>query len=149
MYNTLKEIQNSLSEKELYMYADKAEGKTAEEIIEMLKSDSIEISIEAAKECIDYLEKTGSILDEELENIAGGGCGSNREPKSNPEPKYKKGQRFYRDFGTTMNRRYYTIIEVREYSANNNSYLYILKPDDDNFTMQMYLDSDKSMTLTS
>lgn len=50
MYNTLKEIQNSLSDKDFNKYVGKLSGKTAEEIMETLKLDNIEISIEAAKE---------------------------------------------------------------------------------------------------
>lgn len=74
MYNTLKEIQDALSDKQLYMYADKAEGKTPEEVVEMFKTDNIDISIEAAKEGIDYLKGVEIVSDEELENVAGGTC---------------------------------------------------------------------------
>ena len=74
MYKTLKELQEALSDEALYKYADKAADKNAEEIIEMLKSDNIEISIEAAKECVDCLKGIEIISNEELENVAGGTC---------------------------------------------------------------------------
>ena len=74
MYTTLKEIQDALSDKQLYMYADKAEGKTPEEVVEMFKTDNIDISIEAAKEGIDYLKDVEIVSDEELENVTGGTC---------------------------------------------------------------------------
>ena len=73
MYNTLKEIQDALPENDLNRYADKAEGKTAKEIIEMLKEDGIEISLDAAKECVDCLKGIEVVSNEELENAAGGG----------------------------------------------------------------------------
>ena len=90
MYNTLKEIQDALSEEELYMYADKAEGKTAEEVVEILKRDNIEISIEAAKECVDYLKDIEIVSDEELENVTGGTCFSSgvTDPKTGENRKY-------------------------------------------------------------
>ena len=90
MYTTLKEIQDSLSEKELFMYADKAEGKTPEEVVEMFKTDNIEISIEAAKEGIDYLKGVEIVSDEELENVTGGTCYSSgvKDPLTGQNRKY-------------------------------------------------------------
>ena len=90
MYNTLKEIQDSLSEKELFMYADKAEGKTPEEVVEMFKTDNIDISIEAAKEGIDYLKGVEIVSDEELENVTGGTCYSSgvKDPLTGRNRKY-------------------------------------------------------------
>ena len=90
MYHTLKEIQDALSDKQLYMYADKAEGKTPEEVVEMFKTDNIEISIEAAKEGIDYLKGVEIVSDEELENVAGGTCYSSgvKDPLTGRNRKY-------------------------------------------------------------
>ena len=141
MYNTLKEIQNSLSDKDFNKYVGKLSGKTAEEIMETLKLDNIEISIEAAKECANCLKEVGAVSDEELENITGGGCGSD------PDPKYKKGQRFKRYFSTTRNYRYYTIEDIRGYNSDKKSYLYIVKPDNSDNRQERYLDTEDDIVL--
>ena len=76
MYNTLEEIRNTLSVKELNKYGDEAEGKTAEEIIEMLKKYNIEISLEAAREAVEFLRDFNDVevQDHELVDVAGGTC---------------------------------------------------------------------------
>ena len=83
MYNTLKQIQEALSDEDLNKYANKAIGKNAEEIVEILKKDNIEVSLEAAKECVDYLKSIDIVSDEELENVTGGTCYS--EGVADPE----------------------------------------------------------------
>lgn len=74
MYKTRKEIIDALEEKDLNEYGKKAVGKSPEEIVEIFKEGNIDISIDAAKECFDYLKSVDVIEDEELDNVAGGTC---------------------------------------------------------------------------
>lgn len=91
MYNTLKEIQNSLSIKDLYRFGNEATNKTAEEIIDIFKKDNIVISLDAAKECVDFLKDIDSveIQDEELGNVTGGTCYGG-DGVVGPEPDFAK-----------------------------------------------------------
>ena len=47
-------------------------AKTAEELLEMAKEESIEMSAEQAAKAFAELNKTGELSDEELDNVAGG-----------------------------------------------------------------------------
>ena len=116
MYNTLKEIQDALSNEDQIKYVEKAVGKTAEEIIEMFKRDNIEISIEAAMESVDSLKGIETISNEELEDTMGG-CGSK------PVPRYHVGQRLLRVVGGQAYG-FLTITKVGEYDSNEKSFLY-------------------------
>ena len=55
-------------------------AKSAEELLAMAKAENIEISAEEAAKAFAELNKTGELSDEELDNVAGGGCGG-RNPK--------------------------------------------------------------------
>ena len=55
-------------------------AKTAEELLEMAKAENIELSAEQAAKAFAELNKSGELSDEELDNVAGGGCGG-RTPK--------------------------------------------------------------------
>ena len=76
MYNTLKEIYDAYSTSDLYKYGEEAEGKTAEEIIEMFKKYNMEISLAAAKEIVNVLEHFDEVevQKNEIESVSGG-CG--------------------------------------------------------------------------
>ena len=52
------------------------EAKSAEELLAMAKENDIELTGEQAKEYYDRLHATGELSDDELDNVAGGGCGS-------------------------------------------------------------------------
>ena len=52
------------------------EAKSAEELLAMAKENDIELTGEQAKEYYDRLHATGELADDELDNVAGGGCGS-------------------------------------------------------------------------
>ena len=54
-------------------------AKTAEELLEMAKEESIEMSAEQAKEYFVTIHASGELSDEELDNVSGG-CGSGDEP---------------------------------------------------------------------
>ena len=49
-------------------------AKTAEELLEMAKAENIELSAEQAAKAFAELHKMGELSDEELDNVAGGGC---------------------------------------------------------------------------
>lgn len=54
------------------------EAKTAEELMELVKESGMEMTAEEAASCFAQLNaQQGEILDDELENVVGGGCGSN------------------------------------------------------------------------
>ena len=50
-------------------------AKTAEELIEFAKVENIELSAEEAAKYFAKLNASGELSDEELDNVAGGGCG--------------------------------------------------------------------------
>ena len=54
-------------------------AKTAEELLEMAKEESIEMSAEQAAEYFVTIHASGELSDEELNNVSGG-CGSGDEP---------------------------------------------------------------------
>lgn len=54
-------------------------AKTAEELLEMAKEESIEMSAEQAAEYFATIHASGELSDEELDNVSGG-CGSGDEP---------------------------------------------------------------------
>ena len=81
-------ISNELLEK-----AKKA--KSAEELLEVAKSENIEFSPEQVDKVYAELHKTGELSDDELDNVAGG-CGS--EYQSGDSAKFSVGQRvLYRE----------------------------------------------------
>ena len=55
-------------------------AKSAEELLEMAKAENIELTEEEAAQAFAELNKTGELSDEELDNVAGGGC-QGRPPK--------------------------------------------------------------------
>ena len=75
-------------------------AKTAEELLAMAKEESIEMSAEQAAKAFAELNKTGELSDEELDNVAGGGCGGYPssgacEAESKVEFCYNIGDRVY------------------------------------------------------
>ena len=61
-------------------------AKSPEELIQMAKTENIDLSAEEAAKYFAELHKTGELSDEELDNVAGG-CGG----EEITEPKYKEG----------------------------------------------------------
>ena len=62
-------------------------AKTAEELFELAKTNGVEITEDDAKTYFAQLNpKCGELSDDELDNIAGGGCGDPSEP-----PKFQVG----------------------------------------------------------
>ena len=83
-------------------------AKSAEELLEMAQTEKIELTAEEAAKAFAELNKTGELSDEELDNVAGGGCGDSNE--SGDTPKYSVGQRGCTCVGP--NKVYYVIEEV-------------------------------------
>lgn len=83
MFNTLKEIQETLSYDDLRKYAAESLDKSPVEIKELLKSYNIEVSDSAANECYELVNSINIVGEEELENVTGGTCYSSGV--ANPE----------------------------------------------------------------
>ena len=50
-------------------------AKSAEELAEMAKAEGVELTAEETAKAFAELNKSGELSDEELDNVAGGGCG--------------------------------------------------------------------------
>ncbi len=68
------------------------QAKTAEELLSMAKAEHIELTAEQAAKAFAELKRSGELADEELDNVAGGGCG---DPETPGEPKFNVGDRVY------------------------------------------------------
>ena len=58
------------------MLAKAMETKTVEELVALAKENAIELTFEEAEEHFARLHKSGELSDDELDNVAGGGCSS-------------------------------------------------------------------------
>ena len=56
-------------------------AKTAAELLEMANAEGVEMTPEQAEQVFADLHKTGELADEELDNVAGGGCGGSTSPR--------------------------------------------------------------------
>ena len=56
------------------MLAKALETKTVEELVALAKENGIELTSEEAEEHFARLHKSGELSDEELDNVADGGC---------------------------------------------------------------------------
>ena len=55
-------------------------AKSAEELLEMAKAENIELNAEEAAQAFAKMNKNGELSDEELDNVAGGGCPGGATP---------------------------------------------------------------------
>ena len=55
-------------------------AKSAEELLEMAKAENIELTEEEAAQAFAKMNKNGELSDEELDNVAGGGCPGGAAP---------------------------------------------------------------------
>ena len=62
-------------------------AKTAAELSEMAKAEGLNLTAEQAEKAYADLHKTGVLADEELDNVAGGGCGG--DDNSSPDGRAK------------------------------------------------------------
>ena len=67
-------------------------ANSAEELLSMAKAEHIELTAEQAAKAFAELKRSGELADEELDNVAGGGCG---DPETPGEPKFNVGDRVY------------------------------------------------------
>ena len=67
-------------------------AKSAEELLAMAKAENIELTEKQAAKAFAEFNKTGELSDEELDNVAGGGCGRDYEA-SGETPKFRVGDR--------------------------------------------------------
>ena len=67
-------------------------AKSAEELLAMAKAENIELTEKQAAKAFAEFNKTGELSDEELDNVAGGGCGRDYED-SGETPKFHVGER--------------------------------------------------------
>ena len=56
------------------------QAKTAEELLAMAKAENIELTEEQAAQAFAKMNKNGELSDEELDNVAGGGCPGGATP---------------------------------------------------------------------
>ena len=56
------------------------QAKTAEELLAMAKAENIELNAEEAAQAFAKMNKNGELSDEELDNVAGGGCPGGATP---------------------------------------------------------------------
>ena len=64
-------------------------AKSAEELLEMAKAENIELTEEEAAQAFAKMNKNGELSDEELDNVAGGGCPGG----ATPPPKFSVNDR--------------------------------------------------------
>lgn len=58
----------------------KARGaKSAEELLALAKENDVELTEEQANAYFDQMNKTGELSDDELDSVAGGGCGKSKD----------------------------------------------------------------------
>ena len=62
------------------LIAKAKQAKNPEELLALAKENGVELTEESAKAYFNQLNpKTGELADDELDNVAGGGCQSNNE----------------------------------------------------------------------
>lgn len=110
-------------------------AKNAEELTELAKAEGIELTAEDAEKAFAELHKSGELADEELDNVAGGGCGGGDPTpveEADSEEKvvyyYKVGQEVevFDVFGSTKRA---TVVKQYPYQTNNGRYCpaYVVK----------------------
>lgn len=77
-------------------------AKSAEELLALAKAEGVALTEEEAAKYFAEMHKEGELADDELDNVAGGGCGA-------PNPKYHKGDVLYIPQRATTN---YDRIEI-------------------------------------
>lgn len=65
------------------MIAKAKKAKTAAELMELAKTENMELTEEKAQELFARLHAEGELSDNELDDVAGGGCGGSAAPKYN------------------------------------------------------------------
>ena len=98
-------------------------AKTAEELLAMAKAENIELTEEQAAKAFAELNKTGELSDEELDNVAGGGCGGNAAEG----PKYSVGDWVTVDINYGGYRPEGKVVSVWKSDSPTYCYMYTIK----------------------
>ncbi|MGN0620089.1 MAG: hypothetical protein ACI4J7_13800, partial [Ruminiclostridium sp.] len=98
-------------------------AKTVEELLAMAKAENIELTAEQAAEYFAKLNASGELSDEELDNVAGGGCGGN----ASSGPKHRVGDWVTVDINYGGYRPTCEVISVWKRESPPRGYMYNLK----------------------
>ena len=60
-------------------------AKSAEELLALAKTNNVELTAEEVKLCFEQLHVNGTVSDDELDVVAGGGCGDDGDANGNKE----------------------------------------------------------------
>ena len=63
------------------LVAKAKEAKSTEKLLELARENNVEMTEEEAETCFSQLNGSGAVSDDELNVVAGGGCGSDDEEK--------------------------------------------------------------------
>lgn len=91
------------------MIAKAKEAGSARELMEMAKAEGIALSEADAEQYFGFLHGSEELSDDELSMVAGG------KGSSDPDPKYKVGQRVKVYFSSTLNYVTGEILEIKSY----------------------------------
>ena len=97
-------------------------AKSAEELLEVAKANGVEMTADEAATYFAQLNpQSGELDDDDLDAVAGGGCGASEEASA---PVAKNGDTVQMTNGATCKR---CGSAVGKYIANSNTYVYIVK----------------------
>lgn len=94
-------------------------AKAAEELLALAKENGIELTDEDAAKYFAELHKEGALADDELDNVAGGGCGGD---SSTPKAKFSKGTYVQDVFNPDI--KGYVVSYMRNKDLFNGEYIY-------------------------
>jgi predicted ribosomally synthesized peptide with nif11-like leader len=57
------------------------QAKSPEELLQMAQAEGITLTVKEAEDLFTRLDHNGALSDDELENVAGGGCSDEKKPK--------------------------------------------------------------------
>ena len=115
-------------------------AKSAEELLEMAKAENIELTEEEAAQAFAKMNKNGELSDEELDNVAGGGCPGGATP-----PKFSVNDRVSHK-GSDGKEVYGTVVRRGSLLRSPTEYFYIYYVvDDGETTEKIYEESELTL----
>ena len=78
-------------------------AKTTEELLELAKTENIELTENEAEKYFTDLHKSGEMSDDELDNVSGGGCGGDDNSSPDGRAKSESAVVFMYTVGQTVN----------------------------------------------